>query len=139
MGIPKDRDAKRFYLAAGRRLEDGRLLAKYDGANRGAVYLAGYCVECMLKALIVVQVPSSKKSEVVVEFRGSGAHNFDRLRTLYYKLGGARFPKLVTEAFITVRDWVPDWRYEPGTYPADDTEAFLNAVQRIYDWADKRL
>ena len=59
MGIPRDKDAKRFYRAAGQRLDDAAYLL--DGARTTAcVYLAGYCVECMLKALIVVQTGKEK-------------------------------------------------------------------------------
>ena len=138
MGMPRDKDAKRFYLAAGRRLEDSKSLFEAERTT-GSMYLGGYCVECMLKSLIITQAPSSKKGEVLEEFRGSGAHNLDRLRSMYTKSGGTRFPKDIIESFLVVRDWRTDWRYEPATRPADDAESFLIAVTKIWECVDKRL
>lgn len=138
MGMPRDKDAKRFYLAAGRRLEDAKSLFNGDRTT-GSMYLGGYSVECMLKALIIAQTSSSKKQEVLEEFRGSGAHNFDRLRSTYTQYGGTKFPRDVVESFLVVREWRTDWRYEPATWPADDAESFLTSVARIWECIDKRL
>ena len=140
MGIPRDKDAKRYYLAARHRQTDAVFLLDADRTT-AAVYLAGYCVECVLKALILTQVPGDKKEEVLDEFRGAGAHNFDRLRSLYHKHGGSRFPKAVVEGFVIIRDqrWGPDLRYNPATTPADEAEEFLEAVKTIWAWADGRL
>ena len=140
MGTPRDKDARRFYLAGGRRKDDGRNLARFDQSYRGAAYLAGYAIECMLKALIIVQ-SGRRKHEVIAEFRGSKAHNFDHLRFLYFSYGGAKLPMKVTEAFVLVKSqgWSPDWRYEPAFLPFEELEAFLDAVDRIYNWADQRM
>jgi hypothetical protein len=137
MGTPRDMDARRFYLAGGRRKDDGRNLFTHDDSIRGAVYISGYSVECMLKALIIVQA-GKNKDDVIAEFRGGGAHNFDRLRDLFRKQGGS-FPRQVTEAFLRVRDWSTDWRYDPSPYAYRDAENFLKAVEIIYNWADGRL
>jgi HEPN domain-containing protein len=141
VGVPRDKDAKRFYRAAGQRLEDAAFLL--DAARTlAAVYLAGYCVECLWKALIITQAGKDKKEEVLDEFRGAGAHSYDFLRSLYYKYGGQPPPKrdkALANAFVIVGSWRTDLRYNPGTWPADDAEEFLEAVRRIWDWADGRL
>lgn len=142
MSVPRDKDAKRFYIAARRRLDDARALLAVDHATdhtTGSMYLAGYTVECMLKALIIVQATSTRKPEVLKEFHGSGAHNFDRLRAAYLRLGGTGFPKNVVESFLVVQEWGTDWRYDPAPRPADDAESFLASVARIWDCIDKRL
>ena len=141
MGIPRDKDAKRYYRAAGQRLEDATFLL--DAARTtAAVYLAGYCVECMWKALIITQVGKDKE-EVLDLFRGAGAHNYDWLRSLYVdKYGGKPPPKKdkdLVNAFVIVGSWRTDLRYDPGTMPEDDADAFLDAVRRIRSWADERL
>ena len=138
MGIPRDKDAKRFYIAADHRRVDAAFLLEAERTT-AAVYLAGYCVECVLKALIIAQAPTGRKKEVLEEFRGSGAHNYDWLRFMYHKHGGPSFPKDVVEAFVIVRAWGTDMRYEPSTTPADDAEEFLSAVQNIWQCADGRF
>lgn len=138
MAMPRDKDAKRFYIAAGRRLDDAKTLYNADRTT-GSMYLAGYTVECMLKALIIAQATSTRKPEVLKEFHGSGAHNFGRLRAAYLKLGGTRFPKDVVESFLVVQEWGTEWRYDPAPRPADDAESFLASVARIWECIDKRL
>ncbi len=104
MGVPRDKDAKRFYRAAGQRLEDATFLLE-SARTTAAVYLAGYCVECMLKALIITQAGKDNKEEALDSFRGSGAHNYERLLATYEKYGGPRPPKRdkeLTEAFVIV-------------------------------------
>lgn len=138
MGVPKDKDAKRYYRAAGQRSDEARFLLEGERAA-ASVYLSGYCVECMLKALIIAQAGKDKKDEVVVEFTGAGARNYDRLLALYEKSGGSHPPKKskeLTEAFVIVRSWKTDLRYDPSTMPAED---FLSAVRGIHKWADGRL
>jgi hypothetical protein len=142
MGTPTDPDARRFYRAAGQRLEDARATLENTERTTAAVYLAGYCVECMWKALILSQVPPDKKDEVLEQFTGAKAHNFEWLRTLYTQFGGTLPPKKdkeLTAAFVTVGSWRTDLRYSAGTIPGDDADEFLQAVRRIWDWANGRL
>jgi HEPN domain-containing protein len=141
MGIPHDKDARRFYRVAAQRMEDAGYLL--DAARSTAsVYLAGYCVECLWKALIIVQAGKDKKQHVLEQFRGAGAHNFDFLRSLYDKLGGTMPPKKdksLVSAFIIAGSWTTDLRYDPGTMSGEDAEEFLAAARRIWDWADGKL
>ena len=141
MGIPRDTDAKQFYRAAEQRLADAVFLLE-SARTTAAVYLAGYCVECMWKALIITQAGKSKKGEALELFAGAKAHKFDWLRSLYDKYGGPPPPKKDKElanAFVVVDSWGTELRYEPGTMPEDDAVEFLDAVRRIRKWADERL
>jgi HEPN domain-containing protein len=138
MGIPSERSARRFYRAAAMRWEDAQFLLESERTT-AAVYLAGYCVECVLKALILSQAPAGEREAVLDTFRGATAHKYDWLRFLYKEHGGPPLPKEITEAFRIVEDWGTELRYQPGTIPVDDAEAFLTAVRRIWDWADGRL
>ena len=141
MGIPRDKDAKRFYQAAKQRLEDADFLVE-AARTLAAVYLSGYCVECMWKALIITQAGKDKKDEVLEQFAGSKAHDFRWLRALYEKYGGPQPPKKDKElghAFKTVGSWGTHLRYDTATMPTDDANAFVDAVRLIRAWADKRL
>lgn len=139
--MPRDKDAKQFYRAAGQRLEDATFLLDNERVT-AAVYLAGYCVECMLKALIVTQAGKENKEEVLDSFRGSGAHNYERLMAQYERYGGprpAKKDKELVEAFVIVGSWDTDLRYESGMLKPDEGSDFLGAVLRIWTWADGRL
>ncbi len=139
--MPRDKDAKRFYRAAGQRLEDAKVLFDAERAL-ATIYLAGYCVECMLKALILTQAGKDKKEEVLGSFRGSGAHNIDRLMAMYENYGGPRPSKKdkeLTGAFLLAGSWDTNLRYESGTKPLKDATKFLDAVERVWTWADGRL
>ncbi len=138
MAVPGDPNARRFYRAAVQRLEDAEFLLETERTT-AAVYLAGYCVECLLKALILAQASRDERAAVLDSFRGAGAHNYDWLWFVYAEHGGARFPKEVTEAFLIIDNWGTDLRYNPGTIPPDDAERFLDAVRAIHRWANGRL
>lgn len=138
MPTPTDPDARLFYRVALDRFDDaGVLLA--DGRTTGAVYLAGYSVECVLKALVLATVPAAHRPDVLDEFRGAKAHNFDWLRGLYAAYGGARTPPAVVRSFYVVDPWGTRLRYRPGALPADQARRFLAAARVIMTWADGRL
>lgn len=138
MGEPRDKDARLFYRAAKQRLADAVFLL---GAERttAATYLGGYCVECVLKALLLSRCPRGKKEDILNSFRRAGGHDFDRLRYVLSTYDQAPFPRPVVEAFVIARVWATDLRYEVGSRPGDDTEEFLAAVETIFGWADGRL
>ena len=48
MALPSASEARPYYRAAKQRFEDARFLLEADRTT-GAIYLAGYCVECMLR------------------------------------------------------------------------------------------
>lgn len=109
------------------------------GRTTGAIYLAGYGVECLLKALVLSVIPVSQQREVVAEFRGARGHNFDWLKTRYLENGGAQFPAEISKAFSLVNTWGAEWRYHSGTVSSKDAELFLLDAERIIMWADERL
>lgn len=105
----------------------------------GAVYLAGYGIECILKALVLMAVPAGFRPDTLRSFRGSRAHEYDWLRALYLTNGGARFPSEITQHFTLVNDWSTDLRYMPRSVGPDDADAFLASATAIIRWADGRL
>ena len=139
MGMPSSPNARLFYRCAIQRLDEAKILRKNDQLTTGAVYLAGYCVECMLKALILNGLTKSKQEEMLKSFRGAKAHDFDWLREQYYRVGGARFPSGINRNFILVTNWSTDLRYLPKTLATKDIDAFLKAADEIRSWIDGRL
>jgi HEPN domain-containing protein len=138
MALPSIPEARPFYRSAWQRLEDALFLLSAD-RNTGAVYLAGYSVECMLKALILVMTPDRSRAEVRASFRGTKAHDFDWLRARYFERGGPPFSTNVAKSFSLVDTWTTDLRYESGSTRRNEAVMFLRAAQEIINWADGRL
>ncbi|RMF75816.1 MAG: HEPN domain-containing protein [Planctomycetota bacterium] len=138
MAMPNDINARRYYRVAYQRYDDGTLLLRMN-RPRAAIYLTGYAVECILKALLLVTTPESERAGVVAAFRGAIAHNIDWLRgQLVPRLGG-NLPVDVANHLSFVGSWSTDLRYEPGPGAPEDAEAFMAAAAAILAWADGRM
>ena len=138
MAVPASSEARLYYRCAFQRQEDAEILLRADHTT-GAVYLAGYGVECIMKAMVLSALAPTARAEMLRSFRGARAHDYEWLRTQYLQNGGARFPREITAAFTLVSDWSTDIRYLPRTLKADEAEGFLTAAENIIRWADGRI
>ena len=135
--MPTDINARRYYRVAYQRLDDGEALLGIS-RPRAAIYLTGYAVECVLKALLLMSTPAGECLEVLATFRGAGAHNIDRLRDQLVRRIG-RLPVTEARHVSLVSSWSTDLRYEPGHGDPDDAKAFLTAADSILTWANGRM
>ena len=138
MALPRATEARRFYQSAWQRYEDAAFLLDAERTT-GAVYLAGYAVECSMKALILSILPTKRRQEMVASFRGSRAHIFDWLKGQYLHGGGQPFPPRIAKSFSAVNTSDTELRYQPGTLRPRDAEQFLADVGNLIRWADGRL
>ena len=138
MAAPRDPTARRFYRAGRQRLEDGESL-RQQGRYGGAVYLAGYGIECGLKSMLVEQTPPARRPALVASFRGSVAHDFDWLRRRYRDSGGSAAPAEVLAAFLTLDTWRVELRYNPTTPKGRDVAAFFAAARRAFSLIDGKI
>src|SRR5438552_14504281 len=138
MAVPSSRDARLFYRCAAERYEDAEILLRAERTT-GAVYMAGYGIECILKALILSVIPPGNIAATLQSFRGNRAHDYDWLRDLYRSTGGTSFPRDVNQNFTLVNYWSTDLRYVPRTLREVEAEAFLKAAEAIIHWARGRL
>lgn len=138
MGMPRSVNARRFYRAAMQRLDDSRFLL-VPARTTAAVYLAGYSVECILKALVLSVVPDAQENDILAMFRSARAHDYGWLRRLYLENGGSGVPPDVIHDFVRVTTWATDMRYSPGTIKAREAKAFVDSATKIIQWADRRL
>jgi len=138
MAPPADIHARRYYRVAYQRLEDGTLLFEQLERHSPAVYLSGYAVECILKALLIAATPAGRRGELLDSFRGSTAHSIDWLRQ---QLAQRRViaPATVAQRLTYVISWSTDLRYEPGPGSPEDARAFLEAARAILAWPDERV
>ena len=138
MAIPRYPEARLFYRCAFQRFDDAQVLLRADHTT-GAVYLAGYAIECILKALVLMAIPLAGRPAMFQSFRGQRPHDFEWLRTQYYQHGGPRFPREINESFTLVNVWSTDLRYLAGSLRDEESEGFLAAAANIMRLADGRL
>ena len=138
MAIPNSKEARRFFRCASQRRDEAQILLE-AAFTTGAVYLAGYGVECVLKSLILSLTPNSQTTAALDLFRGAKAHDYDRLKNWYRQRGGAVLPAEITRAFTLVEDWSTELRYSTTSLNDRDARSFLKAVDTIMEWAHGRL
>jgi HEPN domain-containing protein len=136
MSSPSLKEARRFYHVAYQRYEDAQILFG-NGRYTGAFYLAGYAIECILKALLLQNTPKRDREEVLESFRGSKAHDFEWLRH-QLRQKSLTIPAEIGRRLSSVGTWV-DERYNPGRKPHAGTWAFLASAKAVLDWADGRI
>lgn len=139
MGVPSSSHARLFYRCAFQRFDEAGILRRAEQRTIGCVYLAGYAIECMLKALVLSRLNKKGQDEMLHSFRGGKAHDFEWLRQQYYQNGGDRFPSGINRKFNLVSSWSTDLRYIPGKLTESEIDSFLAATEEILQWADRRL
>lgn len=138
MSTPVSPIPRRFYRVAYQRLEEAEVL--YDaGFYIGTVYLAGYAVECMLKALILNSIPVKDHETIEAEFRGQRAHQYEWLRHRYAQTNAPGLPVAISGSLAFVSTWDTSLRYLPGLGEPNDASRFLEEVKTILEWADNRI
>ena len=75
MAIPASIEARLFYRCAFERYEDAEVLLRAEHTT-GGVYMAGYGVECILKALVLSALAPAARSEMLKSFRGTKVQRF---------------------------------------------------------------
>jgi len=138
MGVPSSIEARLFYRCAIQRFEEAQILLRSDRTT-GAVCLAGYGIECILKSLILSVVAPGRTVSVLQSLRGHRAHDYEWLRQQYFDNQGPDFPRAINMHFTLVSDWSTELRYVAGKMKADDAEDFLAAANGIIEFAKGRL
>jgi hypothetical protein len=138
MGLPQAPEARLYYRAGKQRFEDAQLLLR-EGRTTGAVYLAGYTVECLLKALVLGNVAVRVRQQLLGEFRGSRAHNIEWLGALYRHYVGGVIPRDITRHLSRLASWSTDLRYATGLVKSREAAEFLDSVVAVATWTDGRM
>jgi HEPN domain-containing protein len=135
--LPSRKTRKDFQRLAELRAKEAATLSK-TGNQQGAYYLAGFAVECALKACIAKKTrrhdfPADK------EYAGKVyTHNLDQLlklahleAQLHQDMEGQ--PKLADNWNI-VRDWKVDSRYETSKLGGRNMTRAVNSVDGVLQW-----
>jgi HEPN domain-containing protein len=138
MALPTSPEARQFYQSARQRFKDASFLLQM-GRTTGAVYLAGYSVECMLKALVLSVTPKSGRKTVLESFCGSKAHDYGWLKARYLERQVPGIPSEISKKFSLVNTWSTALRYKAGSVKVSEARSFFKAAEQIINWADGRL
>ena len=128
---------KRFLRAALKRLQEAEFLLD-AGFHTAAVYLAGYAVECVLKALVLSSEPVAWQKATLKTFRGAKAHEFMwLLHELRERKNEPSDP--IKQALNEVNWWSTEIRYDPSDMKRQLAEEFLAISEKILVWARGRM
>jgi HEPN domain-containing protein len=134
----REKQIRLFQRAAERRLAAAELLLEHE-YHLDAVYLAGYTVECSLKALILRWTPRGEVAAMMEKLTEAGAkgHDFEYLKNLLkgQHAGEAKRDRETLGALAThlrgTYIWTTDLRYQVGKFDADRAQRFFAAVRVI--------
>jgi hypothetical protein len=115
------------------------------GAQRwlGAMYLAGYAVECLLKSKLMKRFQCHDLEELEKHLREKRlmrdretvfSHQLYLLMQLTGALDRLRMNREAWLAFATVNAWVPAWRYSPMSRSKQEASTFVDAVKLVTHW-----
>jgi hypothetical protein len=131
-----------YWRAAVQRLDTASLLLKLNdpARNLDAIYLAGYTVECGLKALILNRTSRSKQAGTFQELSsGAKSHNFEYLE-LMLRLRGCPLPLQCKESLKRVVGiWSTELRYASRIESSRSAKDFLDNVRTIHSWVERSL
>lgn len=115
---------------------------------RGAMYMAGYSIECLLKTKLMHMYDCRHLRELEEELQRRGVlsaqasvftHQLELLLRLAHGLERLRQSEEHWRLFNMVNRWVPAWRYTADRSNPEDAEDFLAAVARISQWIENNI
>jgi HEPN domain-containing protein len=137
VGLPQDIDARRYYRVAIQRLEEADLILTKLSLAHAAIYLSGYAVECILKALVVVRTPLRERPAILKALKEDRrfGRNLAGLRDGAVARGAIP-PREIGGHLVYVSTWSEQMRYDPAERDLADAERFVRAARAIFRWAD---
>ena len=133
--------------ASRQRLEDARVLLR-GSRWRGAMYIAGYAVECLLKTKLmqIYGCQNLRDLEAVLQRRsvlsvGSTifTHQLETLFKLTPSYHRLQQNQNILSLFSVVNRWAPKWRYVSKRTTRDEAFFFISAVEQLMLWIDNNM
>ncbi|MBC8228627.1 HEPN domain-containing protein [bacterium] len=133
--------------ASKHRLDDVRAL--FNTVRwRGAMYMAGYAVECLLKTKLMRIYGCRNLHELEDELQRRGilarrttvfTHQLELLLRLTQGFDRLRQNRTFWPQFNIVNRWIPAWRYTADLSNRQDAEDFLEAVENLMRWIENNV
>jgi hypothetical protein len=116
---------------AQKRLRDARILFAGE-AWRGCMYIAGYHLECRLKAKLLELYRCSNLKELHEKIGELAlSHNLEELMKATGRIAQLRQTRENWYDFSTCLKWKTSWRYDPEDGQEKLAEGFISAVTNI--------
>lgn len=126
-----------FRRAAGQRQAAAEFLLR-GKLNLDALYLAGYAIECGLKALILAKTPKADRAATLAQIsRGQEMHRYEKLAEILKAVGSPIPVRLVKK--LRQFTWSTDLRYMTGRGDYGESRDFLLMVDEVLRWVDGGL
>jgi hypothetical protein len=115
---------------------------------RGAMYIAGYSIECLLKAKLMRMYGCTNLRDLEEELQHRGllveratifTHQLDMLLRLADGRERLRQHPQLWPLFNVVNRWIPAWRYNPDLSNHEDAADYLSAVDGILQWIEHNV
>jgi hypothetical protein len=110
--------------------------------------MAGYAVECLLKAKLMQMYDCRTLRELEDELQRRGVlaehatvftHHLELLLRLTQRLDQLRQHRTLWPQFALVNRWIPAWRYTAEVPNRQDAATFLEAVTQIVQWIEHNV
>jgi HEPN domain-containing protein len=133
--------------AAGHRLEDAEALLE-KRRWRAAMYLAGYAIECKLKAKLMKKYECDNLKELGKLLREKAkiqepddiyTHSLHMLLRITDRLDALRSDAKMWKQFAAVNAWLPAWRYTASQSDQDEATDFVEAARDVTRWIENNV
>lgn len=123
------------------RIEEARVLLA-NGKLHGAYYLAGYSVECALKACIAKKTKRFQFPAKPDHIHKLYTHKLKDLMKLAELDGQLEMDmsknKALEDNWLTVKDWTEESRYSTSRLPAKDMYNAVSGADGVLPWIKQR-
>lgn len=126
----------RDYLQAGRQRFNAAEALFRAQLTLDSCYLAGYSVECALKALIVDQTPAPERHEILRKLRSGGKWHKPENLLAELRRRDVRLPLRLARRMRKF-DWTTDLRYSSGRIRTGETRGFLKTCREVVEWVEE--
>lgn len=130
-----------FQALAEIRAKEAEVLARY-GNDQGAYYLAGFAIECALKACIAKKMRRHDFPLSAKDANRVYTHDLGELLKLAeietHLLKAMRRSRALRENWAVVQNWTVDSRYETSGLRGTDMNAAVNSTEGVLQWIKRR-
>ena len=133
--------------ASRQRLEDARTLLSAS-RWRGAMYIAGYAVECLLKTKMMQIYGCQNLRElddilrqrsILPAHRTVFTHQLEDLLKLTPGYNRLKQNRDIWHMFHAVNLWTPQWRYTTKQTTRQEAVRFLTFIENVMHWIDTNI
>ena len=134
-------------VASRQRLEDAKALLNAS-RWRGAMYMAGYAVECLLKTKLmhIYDCKNLRELEdllrqrsILPVHRTVFTHQLEDLLRLTPGYNRLMQNRDTLALFNKVNRWIPNWRYTPKLTDRREATEFMTSIERFMHWINNNI